>query len=261
MPGHGFEDPAWSKSFLLPSPPTLLPLLSSPTLCSSHTGFHQALLPLGLCTCCSFIRPGMPFLNFLSPATATCPVILRGLSSLLSHSFHGCARCPPPMRVFPRLLVPYTWYCNCFLICLPRGTLKHLGGREFGLLMFQKTKNKFGGHLQPLLPGLLVLSGFFLTPNSSMEKQTPLTQEATLRVAAPALPTLLRCNSPECTGPSSPALLCTQSEGWVEQRRCKVGQVPLGYFIPQCLLSVRMPQVCVDLPLLHASATLSTYIH
>lgn len=159
-----------------------------------------------------------------------------------------------------------SWYLThdivtVFLSVFPVALLSTLEAENLACSCFRRQKINLGAIsnlYSRVWPGLLVLSGFFLTPNSSMEKQTPLTQEATLRVAAPALPTLLRCNSPECTGPSSPALLCTQSEGWVEQRRCKVGQVPLGYFIPQCLLSIRMPQVCVDLPLLHASATLST---
>ena len=83
------------------------------------------------------------------------------------------------------------WYLThdivtvCFLSCLSRGTVKHLGGREFGLLMFQKTKSKFGGHLQPLLPRLPWVAGpqcflshsqFLNTEADSIDSGSPLSE-------------------------------------------------------------------------------------
>ena len=64
--------------------------------------------------------------------------------------------------------------------------------------------------------------------------------------------------------PFLPVLLCTQNEGWAEQRSYKVAQVPLGYFIPQCFFSIIPPQVCMDLRPLYArchSKHLHTLVH
>ena len=49
-------------------------------------------------------------------------------------------------------------------------------------------------------------------------------------------------------GPLLPSMMYTRwGVGWKEE----TGQVPLGCFIPQCLLSIITPQACMRLPLLH----------